>query len=298
MFDPIDLLQPLFFLTNPSYRVFWGYLVASALLATLVLLINKKSVKNGLQYLCSREFWLNPSVLLDIKLIFFNHWIWLIFLAPLLLSQVSVALFINRQLNALFGQGNFIPGDTWIISVIFSIVIFIIDDFSRFLLHLAYHRIPILWRFHAIHHSATLLTPLTLYRVHIVEVLINNTRRVLVFGIIGGIFIYCVAGSFSRIEVLGASIFSLVFNLAGANLRHSHVWLGWGKFEKWIMSPAQHQIHHSAKPEHFNKNFGVMIGLWDYWFSSWVGSSRQTVTHVGLGKPVKQSLVSSLAGIR
>ena len=194
------------------------------------------------------------------------------------------------------GPGNFIDAPEILISVFFTVLLFIADDFSRFFVHMLYHKVPWLWRFHAVHHSATLLTPFTLYRVHIVEMLINTCRSILVYAGLGAIFIYLSKGKFSGLELFGASVFSIAFNLAGANLRHSHIWLSWGKFEKWIMSPAQHQIHHSAKPEHFDKNYGVMIGLWDYWLGSWLGSSNQTVEKVGLGKSVKQSYWASLKG--
>jgi sterol desaturase/sphingolipid hydroxylase (fatty acid hydroxylase superfamily) len=35
-----------------------------------------------------------------------------------------------------------------------------------------------------------------------------------------------------------------------------------------LISPAQHQIHHSIKKEHHNKNFGVAFAFWDYMFGS------------------------------
>ena len=70
-------------------------------------------------------------------------------------------------------------------------------------------------------------------------------------------------------------MFGVLFNFAAANLRHSHIWISFGRFEKIFISPAQHQIHHSVKEMGFAahmrfhwmenvlykplKTFGVMI---------------------------------------
>lgn len=294
----LELFEPLLYLLTSERRIFFGYLAVTGLITALLFIQRGQSIKNGVRFLFSRQLWLHPSVLLDFKLVLINHWIWILLITPLLTSQVAIAIQTNRALKSLLGRGDFFDTNLLAISIFYTVVIFIIDDFSRFYVHRLYHRSPLLWRFHAVHHSATLLTPFTLYRMHIVEMFINACRSLVVFGVIGGVFIYLVDGKISEVHILGASIFSLLFNLAGANLRHSHIWLGWGKLERIILSPAQHQIHHSAKREHFDKNFGVMIALWDRWFNSWVPSKGQSVTGFGIGsKEVKQTLKQHVLGI-
>jgi sterol desaturase/sphingolipid hydroxylase (fatty acid hydroxylase superfamily) len=295
---PQEWLSPLFYIASTEKRVFWGYLLINALLALFILRQQKESVSRRIKHFFSKKVWLHPSVKLDIKLIFLNQWLWLLLIAPLLTSQVAIALSSYRFLLNQFGPGDFIPSTFLGVSVIYSVTIFLIDDFTRFYVHRLYHRHPSLWRFHAVHHSATLLTPFTLYRMHIVEMLINSLRSLLVFGLCGGIFIYLVDGKITPIQILGTSIFSFLFNIAGANFRHSHIWVGWGRVEKWILSPAQHQIHHSAHPQHFNKNYGVMIAAWDHWFDSWVPSKGETVTKFGLNEDSSdQTLRAHWSGI-
>ena len=64
-----------------------------------------------------------------------------------------------------------------------------------------------------------------------------------------------------------AAIF--IFNLLGANLRHSHIPIRFGKyFERVFISPAQHQIHHSNDSIHFDKNFGSIFAFWDGLFGT------------------------------
>ena len=293
-----ELLSPFSFVLKTEYRVFWGYLIASGLLTVWVMHRQNKPIVPGIRFLFSSKLWRNPSVLLDFKLIFLNNFTWVLLAAPYFGGQTKIAGSVAYSLKTALGSGGFISGSTLSLSIMFTLLVFIVDDFSRFFVHRAYHKIPILWRFHAVHHSSTLMTPFTVYRIHCIEMLINAARSMIVFGTMGGLFIYFTSGQFTKLEVLGTSIFSLAFNFAGANLRHSHIWLGFGKCEHWVMSPAQHQIHHSAAPEHFDKNFGVMIPLWDKLFNSWVSSANTQVGEIGLGHPVKQSIAGTLFGIK
>ena len=54
--------------------------------------------------------------------------------------------------------------------------------------------------------------------------------------------------------------------LAGGVLRHTNVWVSFGFLNWLIISPAQHQIHHSRDPKHWDKNFGYMLAVWDLLF--------------------------------
>jgi sterol desaturase/sphingolipid hydroxylase (fatty acid hydroxylase superfamily) len=131
-----------------------------------------------------------------------------------------------------------------------------------------------LWRFHAIHHSAEILTPITLYRVHCVELVINSMRSIGVLGGISGVFIYCFPGKISMIDIMGVSALSWMFNMVGSNLRHSSIRLEFGRFERYFISPAQHQIHHSSAKEHYDVNFGVCLAIWDRLFRTLIFSSE------------------------
>ena len=63
-----------------------------------------------------------------------------------------------------------ITGVPWIIIAVgFSLVLFTVDDVSRFLLHRVMHKYEFLWKFHRVHHSATTLTPFTVFRTHPIE---------------------------------------------------------------------------------------------------------------------------------
>ena len=60
-----------------------------------------------------------------------------------------------------------------------------------------------------------------------------------------------------------------MFNTAGSNLRHSHIGIRyWPWLEYILISPAQHQLHHSIDISHHDKNFGAALAIWDYIFGS------------------------------
>jgi sterol desaturase/sphingolipid hydroxylase (fatty acid hydroxylase superfamily) len=150
------------------------------------------------------------------------------------------------------------------IGAAYTLTLFILSDLSRYIVHRCFHEISALWQFHQVHHSATDLTPMTLYRLHPIEIVILEVRRSLVIGLTSGFFLYWFRGDLNSFDMLGIKIFGFLFNLTGANLRHSQTWLSYGRFiERIFISPAQHQIHHSSAAIHSNKNYGSCLAIWD-----------------------------------
>jgi sterol desaturase/sphingolipid hydroxylase (fatty acid hydroxylase superfamily) len=64
--------------------------------------------------------------------------------------------------------------------------------------------------------------------------------------------------------ILGVGGLLAIHNLL-ANFRHSQIWI---PFPRWLSfvfsSPAMHQIHHSAEERHWDKNYAIVISLWDW----------------------------------
>lgn len=167
----------------------------------------------------------------------------------------------------------------------YTITITIVGDLSVYLVHFLMHKVSFLWEFHKIHHAATSLNPITQYRIHPAELIINNARGIIVFGLITGLFDYLSNHQINMVTFIGVNAFSFVFLLLGANLRHSHVRLKyWNWVEYIFISPFQHQIHHSDKLAHFNKNLGSKLALWDWIFGTLLRSKQVTTVKFGLRK--------------
>jgi sterol desaturase/sphingolipid hydroxylase (fatty acid hydroxylase superfamily) len=165
----------------------------------------------------------------------------------------------------------------------YTLALIFFDDFVRFFQHWLFHKVPVMWSFHKVHHSAQVLTPFTNYRNHPVESFIFHCRRIFTYSFVTGAFLYFVGNDLSLLDVFFAATVRKVFNHVGSNLRHSHIWISWGNLlEHIFISPAQHQIHHSDAAEHLDKNMGSMFAIWDWIFGTLVIAGPQKDLVLGL----------------
>jgi sterol desaturase/sphingolipid hydroxylase (fatty acid hydroxylase superfamily) len=285
-----SLWSPLAFLFEPQKRVYWLYILCSGL---LILLFRHKIT-------CKKIPLWSASYTVDLGWLVINQLLLKLWVVPFFALQVSAALWVNSTFVDLFGTGNFFKLSVPVFTVFFAFTLFVIDDFCKFIVHFSFHRLPFFWPFHAVHHSATTLTPLTLYRIHPVEFIVNSLRSFLVGAVLSGLFVYLFANTVSVFTIIGVNLFVFVFNLAGSNLRHSPFYLGFGRWEKYFISPAQHQIHHSIECKHFDKNFGSALAIWDRWFNCLLLSNNQSVSGFGLdkGNTNRQTMKQQWRGVR
>jgi sterol desaturase/sphingolipid hydroxylase (fatty acid hydroxylase superfamily) len=270
------------YFVDPNKRVYWGFLFTSMILAYGVFAQVKR--KGGfLQYLFNKKVWWGNSPKVDYLFLIFNGVVKVIFIGPFLIFGLYLSFYVKEFFLNGFGYPTYTISKFWIISG-YTFTLFVCKDFASFLVHLLFHRVPLLWRFHKVHHSATVLNPLTQYRIHPLELLVNNAKGVLVFGGVTGIFDYLSNGQFSVYAVLGVNVFGFVFMAVGANLRHSHVKLAYPEWlESILISPVQHQIHHSQNPKHFDRNMGSVLSIWDGWFGTLLKSKQIGKLRFGLG---------------
>ena len=268
---------------NTEKRIHILYLLTSIILAYYVFKIS--NIKSSfVKYLFPKKIWLSKSAFVDYSLFFFNSIIKILFIGPYLIIGFYIAFYINESCIDLFGFPKDSMGLTQTI-ILYTITLTVLNDLVSYIIHLAMHKLPFFWEFHKIHHSATTLNPLTQYRIHPIELIINNIRSILIFGIVTGIFDYLSAHQIDKMIFLGANIFHFLFLFLGANLRHSHVKLRYPKFLEYIfISPFQHQVHHSNNPKHFNKNMGSKFALWDWIFGTLVLSKSVGRISFGIDK--------------
>jgi len=259
-------------------RVYYIYIISSLVLAIIYLTVNQKEKRVNL----SSKLWLHKSAQLDYRYFFISNLIKILLIFPIVLSFKTVALSTIMFLTDTFGYVR-INLSYEVVLILFTTTIFIVSDLTRYLLHRFLHTIPFLWRFHKVHHSAKILTPMTFYRVHPVENLLFGFRYVLSIGLVSGVFIYFFGSKVDIYDVIGVNVFVFVFSLLGSNLRHSHIKLSYPTFlEKILVSPYMHQIHHSTK--HFNRNYGGTLAVWDYLFNSHKFSHEVKTVKFGLKK--------------
>ncbi|MEP0357746.1 sterol desaturase family protein [Paraglaciecola sp.] len=274
------------YLVDANKRIFGLYLLSTLFFAVPVFLLKNRPFKfmafTG--YVFNKKIWLHPSARLDYSLFIVNRFLKLILWAPIVLTMVPIAIGFSGAIENVFGEIKPITNNQVVIVSVFTFILFIFDDFTRFLLHFLLHKVPILWDFHKVHHSAIVMTPMTIYRSHPFESYLYACRMALSQGLAVGIGYYLFGPTLSMFDVLGANVFVFVFNLMGSNLRHSHIWWSWGdKVEAWFISPAQHQIHHSDKTEHFDRNLGSALAIWDRGCGTLIKSSETGKIRFGIG---------------
>jgi len=251
------------YFVSSHQRLFWLYML-SALFIALVYLKYAPATREEYK---NRKIWLHPSALMDYKYFVVIAFIKAVFILPLILSSKDVALWMTLFLQEQFGYREALNLSKEYVMVFYTLSLFVVGDFTRYWLHRALHRIPFLWRIHEVHHSAEVLNPLTFYRVHPVENILFGIRYALSVGVVTAVFLYFFSAKIGVLQVVGANLFVFLFGILGANLRHSHIPLRYGDIlERVVISPYQHQLHHTQK--YSDKNFGGGFALWDLLFKT------------------------------
>ena len=147
----------------------------------------------------------------------------------------------------------------------------IILDLMMYLWHRLNHIIPVLWRFHRVHHSDPHVDVTTASRFHFGEVTLSAVIN------------------YSLMLSLGATIwevriFKLIFVFM-TQLVHSNIKL-FKPFEDMIwtvfVSPSMHRIHHSNIRREMDSNYGTIFSFWDRLLRTLTRTAAQEKLHFGL----------------
>ena len=144
-------------------------------------------------------------------------------------------------------------------------LILLVADFTQYWIHRTFHSVPVLWRFHAIHHSATEMDWLAGSRLHLVDVIVTR----------GLTYVPIFTLGFSERAVM-AYVFLVA---AQATFIHSNVRWEFRPLRKLIATPAFHHWHHSAEREAVNKNFAVHTPIWDSLFGTYYLPNRWPIEY-------------------
>lgn len=262
----------LFGVLNPSQRLYWGALLSSVLIAWCLL-----SLRGGREKpwdllqdrLFSKKILFHKSSQLDLKISLFNILLKTLITLPFIGLGFALASFLLKLARYFLPDFVGLPiMPSWVNSALYTLLFFIINDFARFYHHYLMHKYHFLQIFHRTHHSAKVLTPLTLLRAHPIEMIIAQLRNGIIYSVTLTLSIFLFPGPLSAWDILGVNVFGFLFNFLGSNLRHTSIDLSFGYLEYLFISPRMHQFHHSDNPLHFNKNFGVSLSIWDILFNT------------------------------
>jgi len=152
---------------------------------------------------------------------------------------------------------------------VITVMLFLAYELGYWIDHYLSHRVPFMWELHKVHHSATVLTPMTNFRVHPGDTLIFSNILAITAAIANGVGHYIFGETTALYALSGTNVILVLFIYTYVHLQHSHVWIPLrGSLGRLFMSPAHHQIHHSSNPIHFNKNLGSCLAVWDWMFGT------------------------------
>jgi sterol desaturase/sphingolipid hydroxylase (fatty acid hydroxylase superfamily) len=131
----------------------------------------------------------------------------------------------------------------------------LIVDFFAWLYHFLSHKIPFLWKFHAIHHSPEEMDWLIAARFHPVELTLSRLFRYAPLTVFG--FTY------EPIAIIGFLDFFLSMYV------HSNIRFRFGILNWFIATPQFHHWHHANQKEAYDKNFAPTFPIWDIIFRTY-----------------------------
>ena len=282
MLETLSDLYVSFF--GASVAVAPEFLILSVLLAWIIYRFRKQA--GGFwKWLLPKEIYTHDSHWLDLKLFAVGR------LAAFsgLFGRISLLTVTAYGTSQIFSDGLLSSASPS--PIVLALMLWIISDCATYWIHRIHHNQRLLWSLHAVHHSAQVMSPFTAYRQHPLGFFIIVPVHSVLVGIAQGLLIGPLASDIAIAEIAGVNAFIVLANAAMANFHHSHIWISFGPLlERVIISPAQHQIHHSDRPEHFNKNYGQTLALWDWMFGTLFVIRRKEDLTFGLGKAETQKM--------
>lgn len=135
------------------------------------------------------------------------------------------------------------------------LAIMFVTDLAQYWVHRAFHRVPLLWRFHRIHHSVEMMDWLAGSRLHIVDVLLTRSLSLVPMVVLG----------FSNEAInIYLPILALQSVFIHCNLRFEWPWL-----QKILATPKFHHWHHTSDADCLDRNFAVTLPLFDILFGTY-----------------------------
>jgi sterol desaturase/sphingolipid hydroxylase (fatty acid hydroxylase superfamily) len=247
-------------------RLFWVWLITAVFISYWMyrraLAQGESGAQTGfLPFLFPKAIWRHPSAATDIGVMVVSSVLLTALLSPIIMKQQAVTDWLLTLFDPATSSA---AGAGVAVIALYTVTLFVVDDLTKFLGHYLMHRVPALWELHKVHHAAEVLTPITAYRIHPLERVLTAALVATSLGGTTAAFVIFFGSSISPITLFNANIGLVAFNLFGGTLRHSHIWFSYGpQLEKFFISPAMHQIHHSAERRHFDKNLGYHLAIWD-----------------------------------
>jgi sterol desaturase/sphingolipid hydroxylase (fatty acid hydroxylase superfamily) len=154
----------------------------------------------------------------------------------------------NQSLGVVRAWSRDLP---WVVQLV---VIMLLTDIAQYWLHRAFHRVPLLWRFHSVHHSARSMDWIAGARMHFAEIIILRGVTATPMLVIG----------FEESAIQAYTLIVYVYS----TFIHSNVRGSFGILEKVLVVPRFHHWHHGLEKEAVDVNFAIHFPFLDRLFGT------------------------------
>ena len=154
-----------------------------------------------------------------------------------------------------WGLFNLIEAPLWL-AVILS---FLLLDLAIWAQHLITHKIPILWRFHRVHHADRDIDVTTAIRFHPVEIALSMLLKIGLVYLLGP-------------PAIGIIAFEIILN-GTAMFNHANIRLPMSldaALRRILVTPDMHRVHHSVHRREHDSNYGFALSIWDRMFGTYI----------------------------
>lgn len=144
------------------------------------------------------------------------------------------------------------------------VIAIVLMDMAIWAQHVASHKIPLLWRFHKVHHVDRDIDVTTGARFHPVEIIFSMAYKLVLVLALGP-------------AALAVVLFEVILN-ASAMFNHSNVKLPLGLdrvLRAIIVTPDMHRVHHSIVRRETDSNYGFFLSVWDRLFQTYIAQPER-----------------------
>jgi lathosterol oxidase len=205
---------------------------------------------------------------------FVSHLLVQVFSFLILLPAVTVSRFIEPA--GLAAAVRALP------LVVQFLAAILVADLAQYAVHRAFHQVPLLWRFHAVHHSSRDMDWLAGSRLHVVDAVATRGLVLVPLQLAGfaepALYAYLVFVSFHAVFI------------------HANVRFSFGALERLLVTPRFHHWHHAAAVEARDCNFAVHLPWLDQLFGTAHFPRGRWPDRYGIaGDPVPEGYLDQLA---
>ena len=177
-----------------------------------------------------------------------------------LLGPISAVTAASYALNNDWGLLNYLSLPFYI-EVIAAVIVL---DLAIYFQHVASHKLPILWRFHKVHHADRDIDVTTGIRFHPIEAMLSMVYKCVIILLLGPM-------------VLAVVVFEMLLN-ASAMFNHANVQLP-NALDRYlrliVVTPDFHRVHHSEIQQETDSNYGFFLSVWDRVFKTYTSQPEK-----------------------